>query len=120
MPRFVVLRHEVPAGSGRKTHWDFMLESEGELTTWALSEEAQLARQIEAQELPDHRLAYLDYEGPVSGNRGEVSQFDAGIYSDLESRADEITIQLDGRRLKGIAKLRRLGEDQRWIFSFSD
>jgi hypothetical protein len=120
MPRFVVLLHELPAGDGRKTHWDFMLECGGVLKTWALAEEPQVRREIAAEQLPDHRLAYLDYEGPVSGNRGVVSQFDAGSYSEVSMDAAEIAVQLDGRRLKGMARLQQSASDQRWIFSLSN
>jgi len=29
---------------------------------------------------PDHRAMYLDYEGPISGNRGTVRRVDAGSW----------------------------------------
>jgi hypothetical protein len=33
----------------------------------------------DAQRVPDHRLAYLTYEGPVSGGRGHVKRVATGV-----------------------------------------
>lgn len=53
----------------------------------------------DAEQLADHRLAYLEYEGPVSGNRGQVTRWDAGQYQ-IESQADHaLTLVLSGPRL---------------------
>ncbi len=86
MPRFVVLRHETPPGHERPTHWDFMLEAGGVLRTWALAEAPCRGRAIAAEELAEHRLAYLEYEGDVSGGRGSVVRWDAGTYEVLDGR----------------------------------
>ena len=71
MPRFVILTHDHP-----HLHWDFMLEADGVLKTWRLQDEPLPGRKFEtpAEPLPDHRIAYLDYEGPVSNNRGIVTR----------------------------------------------
>ena len=62
-----------------------MLESDGVLRTWALAEMPRIVarRPIDAEGLADHRLAYLDYEGPVSGERGSVGRVDAGTFETL-------------------------------------
>ena len=65
MLRFVLLKHTLPEESPRATHWDFMLEREGVLRTWALEAEPTSGLEISAEQLPDHRLAYHDYEGPA-------------------------------------------------------
>ena len=70
MPRFVVLEHVRP----EDRHWDLMLESGDALATWALKHSPDSAQPIAAEQLPDHRLAYLDYEGPISGGRGAVTR----------------------------------------------
>ena len=76
MPRFVILEHDYP-----ELHWDFMLECAGALKTWRLAEPpATHGELIAAVALEDHRLDYLDYEGPVSGNRGRVKRWDRGDY----------------------------------------
>ena len=113
MPRFVVVEHDSPRG----LHWDLMLEEGGVLLTWALSEPPQAARTIPAEALSDHRLAYLDHEGPVSGGRGSVTRWDQGTY-ELEHRSDdELAVVLAGRRLAGRATLLRLGAGRlQWQF----
>jgi len=115
MPRFVVLEHQSPRG----LHWDFMLQQEDVLATWALPEPPDANGPLEAERLPDHRLAYLDYEGPVSGNRGQVVRWDAGIFELRGQRPQEWTVVLRGQRLVGEATLRRLPEDSdAWQFTF--
>ncbi|MEQ1904016.1 MAG: hypothetical protein ABL888_07540 [Pirellulaceae bacterium] len=92
MPRFVVLRHSLPAESERPTHWDWMFELNGVLETWATEPLEQLFGPSEliepisviAQRLADHRLEYLEYEGPVSGNRGSVARILRGTYTCLD------------------------------------
>ena len=100
MPRFVVLEHDHPT-----LHWDFMLEAGPVLRTWRLSAVPELGRSIAAAALPDHRLMYLDYEGPVSGNRGRVSRWDSGVYSWSENREDRVSVMLEGNRFKGMVTL---------------
>ena len=107
MPRFVVLFHEPPPGDKRPAHWDFMLEAEGVLLTWALPEEPQPGQTIPAKALPDHRVAYLDYEGPVSRDRGHVSRWDAGHYTLEEESDGELRVLLAGDKLHCVATLTR-------------
>lgn len=125
MPRFVVLRHDVPVGEealrgGRRLHWDLMLETGGLLRTWALAEQPNPAGlNCFAERLADHRLLYLDYEGEISGGRGAVSRLDGGDYAAIDSDDSTIVVRLNGALLKGTATLtRRREDDQRWRFSF--
>jgi hypothetical protein len=101
MPRFVVLTHDHPF-----LHWDLMLEQGGALRTWRLKKPPDAQGRIAAEALPDHRLAYLDYEGPVSGGRGTVERWDAGTYEVLESTANRLVVRFAGKRLVGVAPLR--------------
>jgi hypothetical protein len=117
-PRFVVLFHRLPAGGERGDHWDLMFEAGGTLRTWALEAEPTAGIAIGALELPDHRLAYLDYEGPVSGDRGVVSRWDEGRYETIERDADHWRVRLAGSRVVGEARLARL-DAQRWSVSFA-
>lgn len=109
----------MPADSPRATHWDFMIEYEGALRTWALAVEPTDALSIEAEPLVDHRLAYLEYEGPVSGNRGAVTRWDRGTYEVRSATDDECTLWLDGMRLHGTAHLRQSAGTGHWTFRFS-
>lgn len=116
MPRFVVLEHDSPRGR----HWDFMLQRGESLATWALSAPPDAAGPIAADALPDHRLAYLDYEGPVSGGRGSVARWDCGQYGAEKEDAEGLTVSLAGDKLVGRATLRPVaGQPQRWQFAFA-
>jgi hypothetical protein len=99
MPRYVILYHQMPVESGRRSHWDLMLETNQRLRTWALAEPPQPESVVAASWLPDHRLAYLDYEGPVSGNRGTVRHWDEGTYQVLAREETRWQVRLSGRRL---------------------
>ena len=86
-------------------HWDFMLESGGALRTWRLAALPQPDLDIAATPLGEHRLAYLDYEGPLSGNRGSVVRWDRGEYEWIEDSSDRIVVRLEGKKMRGIAVL---------------
>jgi hypothetical protein len=102
--RFVILRHDHPRG----VHWDFMLESAGVLKTWALPQPPEPGSEQPARALGDHRIAYLDYEGPVSGDRGSVSRWDAGQCVWLLDSEHEIEVLLTGARLVAHVRLQHL------------
>ena len=76
----MILIHDHP-----HLHWDFMLETGGVLKTWRLAEEPAIGATTAATALPDHRIQYLDYEGPVSRNRGTVNRFDRGSYELIDT-----------------------------------
>jgi hypothetical protein len=113
MPRFVVLTHDHPT-----LHWDFMLENEATLRTWRLAVPPTEPRPIPAEAIADHRLAYLDYEGPVSGNRGTVSAFDRGEFALCHDDRDVVEVKLQGNKLRGRARLQRLPQSGSWEFEF--
>jgi hypothetical protein len=104
----------------RLLHWDLMLEADEALRTWALEREPKPGVWIGAERLPDHRKAYLEYEGPVSGERGRVTKWDAGQYWREKESPCELVVKLSGGRLQGLATLVRSSEeDQRWRVRFS-
>jgi len=116
-PRFVLLHHQMPAHQPRPAHWDLMLESGEVLWTWALAEVPTPDRPTTAERLADHRTDYLEYEGPVSGGRGSVRRHDCGTYRLVQCRAGEITVELDGRLLRGTLQMvadARQADAQRW------
>jgi hypothetical protein len=106
MPQFVILRHTLPADSPRASHFDLMLEQEGQLLTWAMAELPNATSQL-AEELPPHRIDYLTYEGPVSNNRGEVMRVRAGSFEWLVHDAHQIRVRLDSPQLTGEFRLER-------------
>lgn len=108
MPRFVILEHDHP-----RRHWDFMLESGTVLRTWRLTNPPLVAGDIQAEATFDHRLVYLDYEGPVSGGRGSVVRWDTGSFTWEKEERDRVAVRLEGERLHGLALLSRR-EDGAW------
>ncbi len=106
MPRFVILEHDHPA-----LHWDLMLEAGDVLRTWRLAAPPMNSHAIEATALGDHRHMYLDYEGPVSGNRGSVRRWDAGAFD-----GDLNLLHFHGMRIQGTWCL-ELVEGTQWRFA---
>lgn len=108
--RFVLLEHDHPS-----LHWDLMLEETDGLRSWRLPSPSIGIEAMEAEALPKHRAAYLEYEGPVSGNRGAVRRCDAGTYRVLGGWEEgEGLLELRGARRSVKTRWRREGE--RWIF----
>lgn len=78
MDRTVLLRHDLPDGTW---HYDWLLtpppspEPRGLICfrVWERIDSGQVAA-FRAERLADHRLIYLDYEGPVSDGRGTVKR----------------------------------------------
>ena len=101
MPRFVILEHDWP-----ERHWDLMLEAETSLRTWRLGAPLVPGADVAAESIGDHRLLYLDYEGPVSGNRGCVKRWDWGEF-DWRTRADPVVVVLSGNICKGTLEIRQ-------------
>lgn len=108
MARFVILEHDHPF-----LHWDFMLEAGDVLRTWRLAEPPAPGKAVRAEFLADHRRKYLDYEGPVSGNRGTVKRWDAGTYEgdlpDEIAPGQEVELALRGKKVHGQLIIRHQG-----------
>lgn len=96
MPRFVVLEHQ-----WQGVHWDFMLEHDGTLRTWAIDAPIRSGIILPARSLADHRLIYLDYEGDISANRGTVRRCDRGTYQTVVWTPDRVRVILNGTQLAG-------------------
>ena len=111
MPRFVVLEHDHPA-----LHWDLLLEAGDVLQGWRLSAPPAEGVRIPAERSFDHRLLYLDYEGPISGGRGRVVRWDRGELLWSEREAALVVVQLSGERLRGRLCLKC--EDGAWGATF--
>lgn len=96
MPRFVILTHDWPF-----LHWDLLLEEveEPTLRSWRLLEEPSYGKPIPTEPIPPHRLDWLHLTGPVSNNRGTVTQWDKGAYAVVSESNSHLTIRLFGKRL---------------------
>jgi hypothetical protein len=113
MPRFVILEHDHPF-----LHWDFMLEDGAILKTWRLPAPPEVGLVLQATAIGDHRRDYLDHEGPLTGNRGQVKRWDGGTFEWLELSDDKLTIELAGRRLRGRASM-QLAAARLWDFQLT-
>jgi hypothetical protein len=107
MPRYVILEHDRPS-----LHWDLMLEAGDSLRTWRLAAPPQAGKVVAATATLDHRRRYLDYEGPVSGNRGCVVRWDHGTFSWQKAENDHLAVELNGVRLRGSLVLKRANTEE--------
>jgi hypothetical protein len=114
MPRFVILEHDHPY-----KHWDLMLQAGNVLRTWRLAEPLSARTAAAAEAIVEHRLKYLDYEGPVGGGRGRVVRWDHGEVTWILDRDDEVVVRLDGERCTGELRLVRLAAE-RWQATFTE
>lgn len=101
-------------------HWDLMLESEGVLWTWALPEMPTANTSLDCERLADHRIAYLDYEGPISGDRGDVRRVMSGEFRFEDVSGDRIRLLTTGGELSMQIELTRQAGSQRWMVKFDD
>ncbi len=112
MPRFVLLEHDHPS-----RHWDFMLEAGPVLRTWRLFAPPTIDQAVEAESIGDHRRAYLDYEGPVSGDRGTVKRWDSGKFEWIEDGEQVTVVRLMGIKLHGTFRLERTADGERGVLT---
>lgn len=94
--RFAILCHDHPF-----PHWDLLIEAGAACRTWRLLDNPAGPGPWRAEPLADHRLLYLDYEGPVSGDRGSVTQWDSGTWVWLTATAGLTRGLIAGRHWSG-------------------
>ena len=118
-PIFVVQRHDA-----RRLHYDFRLERDGVLASWAVPKGVPLEAGVRALavHVEDHPLDYASFEGEIPRGQygaGSVEIWDSGTYELLEAKPDgELTVRLHGRRLDGTWTLvpAKLGGDPKnWL-----
>src|SRR3954452_18299824 len=118
-PVFVVQRHDA-----RRLHYDFRLEENGALASWAVPKGVPLepgARAL-AVHVEDHPLEYGTFEGEIPAGQygaGSVEVWDSGTYELLERKKNgQRTFALHGRRLEGSWSLIPAhldGKEQNWL-----
>ena len=114
LARFVVQEHHAS-----HLHYDFRLELDGVLKSWAVPkgppEEPGIRRL--AVQVEDHPVDYIDFQGviPSDYGAGTVAIWDSGTFELLHRDPDKIVFSLDGQRLKGRYTLVRTGETKNWM-----
>ena len=123
-PRFVIQRH-----ASRRLHYDFRLERNGALASWAVPKGVPLRRGERhlAVHVEDHPLEYADFEGTIPAGEygaGTVETWDRGVYELLEEKRDGgLTVQLHGQRLDGVWTLVPAhldGDPKNWLLLRKD
>jgi bifunctional non-homologous end joining protein LigD len=118
-PIFVVQRHDA-----RRLHYDFRLERDGALASWAVPKGVPLepGEQHLAVHVEDHPLEYGTFEGEIpKGNygAGTVEIWDHGTYELLEEKKDGgLTVRLHGERLEGtwaLVPAHLSGDEKNWL-----
>jgi len=99
--RFAILTHDHPF-----LHWDLLLECGEICRSWRLLTPPDTSGPIPAETLPDHRVFYLEYEGPVTGNRGTVTRWDAGSCVWVTACEDRVRVLCFGAKWQGAVTLR--------------
>jgi bifunctional non-homologous end joining protein LigD len=118
-PIFVVQRHDA-----RRLHYDFRLERDGALASWAVPKGVPLepGQQHLAVHVEDHPLEYATFEGEIPKGQygaGSVEIWDNGTYELLEEKKDGgLTVRLHGKRLEGTYALvpaKLSGDPKNWL-----
>jgi bifunctional non-homologous end joining protein LigD len=123
-PVFVVQRH-----AARRLHYDFRLERNGALASWAVPKGIPLRKGERhlAVHVEDHPLEYGSFEGTIPAGQygaGTVEIWDRGWYALLEEKKNGgLTVRLHGERLDGVwtlvpAKLD--GDPKNWLILRKD
>jgi len=108
--RFVVLGHDWP-----EPHLDLLIEFDGVLKAWRLPADFDPTLPCPATANADHRLRYLDSEGPVSGDRGTVTRWDGGDAEWIELGDERFVVRFGGITLRGRYELVHR-DDSMWEF----
>jgi bifunctional non-homologous end joining protein LigD len=100
-PSFVVQEHHA-----RALHWDFRLERDGVLVSWALPRGVPLnpRRNHLAVAVEDHPLDYGGFAGTIPAGEygaGTVSIWDSGTYETEKWSDREVMVVLHGTRVNG-------------------
>jgi len=125
--RFVVHEHKAS-----RLHYDFRLEINGVLKSWAIPKGPSMNPSDKrlAVMVPDHVLEYIDFEGIIPAGTygaGPVLVWDAGEFIQLETddpaaalAAGKLSFELKGKKLKGafaLAQMKGLpkGTGKEWL-----
>jgi len=128
-PRFVIQKHDAST-----LHYDFRIEVDGVLKSWAVPKGPSLDPREKRLAVPteDHPLDYADFEGVIPEDEyggGTILVWDSGSYEDITEKDGGVQpisealgtghalIRLKGHKLTGGYALRRVatGDNARWL-----
>lgn len=131
-PIFVIQKHDA-----RSLHYDFRLEVDGGLKSWAVPKGPSTDPSVKRLALPteEHPLEYADFEGVIPQDEyggGTVMVWDTGPYRNLRAEIEagserrsmkealkegKVEVWLEGQKLQGGYALIRTdgGDEERWL-----
>ncbi|MDD3071369.1 MAG: DNA polymerase ligase N-terminal domain-containing protein [Methanoculleus horonobensis] len=128
-PRFVIQKHDATT-----LHYDFRLEADGVLKSWAVPKGPSMSPKEKRLAVPteDHPLDYAGFEGVIpegSYGAGTVLVWDRGTYQNLTEkggkrievaeaiRRGHVSFRLEGEKLRGGYALTRFrtGKGEAWL-----
>jgi len=125
LPKFVIQKHDAS-----HVHYDFRLEIDGVLTSWAVPKGPSLdpGEKRLAVRTEDHPMKYGSFEGTIPKDEyggGTVMLWDQGSYKPAGNPRDglrkgDLKFELRGKRLRGsfvLARMRNRGDEKRenWL-----
>lgn len=127
LPRFVVQKHDATS-----LHYDFRLEADGVLISWAVPKGPSTDPREKRLAVPteDHPVDYGEFEGTIPQGEygaGTVIVWDTGSYRNLTERdgrevpvahaveRGHVKVWLEGEKLTGGYALTRTGRSESWL-----
>ena len=105
----------------RQLHWDFRLEMDGVLKSWAVPKTPPTKPGVRrlAVAVEDHELDYIDFEGTIPEGEygaGSVEIWDRGTYEIESKKPEKLVFELHGERMRGRYTLVHFTEkDENWL-----
>lgn len=113
--RFVVQRHHA-----KRLHYDFRLEMDGVLKSWAVPKGPPLESGVRrlAVEVEDHPLEYVDFQGVIPEGMygaGTVEIWDKGVYQLKHKSNNKLEFTLKGEKMRGEYVLIKFRGEKNWL-----
>jgi bifunctional non-homologous end joining protein LigD len=113
--RFVVQEHWAT-----HHHFDFRLEMEGVLKSWAVPKGLPEKKGVKrlAVQVEDHPIDYINFQGKIPAGlygAGTVKIYDKGTYQLIEKTKDRIYFKLRGKKLQSDYHLIKTKRPKQWL-----